>query len=72
MSDKDTLGTTQVAAKKAKEQLASLQKKHDMLESSLLAGFNEAQATWKGEEEALRKQAEMAEKNLDKIRLAEA
>lgn len=39
-SVKDALATAQFAAKEAQKQSASLQKKHDTLESGLLAGFN--------------------------------
>lgn len=39
MSVKDALATALSAPQEAKEQLASLRKKHDTLEDSLLAGF---------------------------------
>lgn len=60
MSVKDDLATPQGAAKDAKKQLHSLQKKQDTFESRLFAGFNKDQAAWEEEREAFCKEAETA------------
>lgn len=67
VSVEDALDTAQIAAEEAKKQLSSLQRNHDLLENSLLAGFNKTQATCKREKGALREQAETSENNLFKI-----
>lgn len=67
VSVKDTLATAPVETKKAEEQLRSLQKNHDTLESSLLAGFTKAQAPWEEEKKALRKQAKSVKNNFDRF-----
>lgn len=72
VSVKYAFATAQVAAKEAKDQLASLQQEHGTLEGSLLAGSNTAQAAWMEEAEALLNQPLEAENNLEHIRLTEA
>lgn len=71
MSVKGALDTAQIAAKEIKEQLVSMEKKHDALERGLLAGFNEAQAALKKKKQTLRKQSKMAKHNLYEFRLTE-